>query len=207
MVTTQRIKRLFDLLVCVPALILSLPVQGGVAAIVFLQLGRPILFKQERAGQYGRAFVMAKFRTMRPVDPARGWTDDTSRMTSVGRFLRSTSLDELPTLLNVLRGDMSLVGPRPLLLQYLDRYSPEQSRRHEVKPGLTGLAQVGGRNALTWEKKFELDVSYVDTLSMRRDLSIVAATFSLVIRRVGITSGDHCTMHEFMGTSAEGGNP
>ena len=136
---------------------------------------------------------------MRPIDPTRGWTDDASRLTPFGTLLRSTSLDELPTLWNVVRGDMSLVGPRPLLVQYLERYTPTQSRRHEARPGLTGLAQVSGRNALTWEEKLALDVEYVDRQSLQLDLHILIRTIRAVVRRDGISAQGAATMPEFMG--------
>lgn len=197
-------KRLFDLAVGIPALILSLPVQALVAVAVAVKLGRPVLFKQERPGLHGKPFEMRKFRSMRPVDESRGWTDDASRMTPFGAKLRSTSLDELPALWNVVRGDMSLVGPRPLLMRYLPRYTPFQARRHEVKPGLTGLAQVSGRNAVTWERRFELDVEYVDTWTIRGDLRIIGQTIRTVLRRDGITEDGEVSMTEFMGTPEPG---
>ncbi len=197
-------KRLFDLAVGIPALILSLPVQALVAVAVAVRLGRPVLFKQERPGLHGKPFEMRKFRSMRPVDESRGWTDDASRMTPFGAKLRSTSLDELPALWNVVRGDMSLVGPRPLLMRYLPRYTAFQARRHEVKPGLTGLAQVSGRNAVTWERRFELDVEYVDTWTIRGDLKIIGQTLRTVLRRDGITEDGEVSMTEFMGSAAPG---
>jgi lipopolysaccharide/colanic/teichoic acid biosynthesis glycosyltransferase len=150
----------------------------------------------------GVPFTMRKFRTMLPVDEARGFTDDSSRMTSFGRTLRSTSLDELPTLWNVIRGDMSLVGPRPLLMKYLPLYSPEQARRHEVRPGLTGLAQISGRNAISWEDKFRLDVQYIERRSLRMDLQILRDTVRAVVRREGITETGSATMTEFRGEGA-----
>jgi lipopolysaccharide/colanic/teichoic acid biosynthesis glycosyltransferase len=179
-------KRALDLAISVPALLVSLPIQAGVAAAVAIKLGRPVLFRQMRPGLHGEPFEMIKFRTMRVVDPSRGWIDDASRMTGFGRVLRSTSLDELPSLWNVVRGDMSLVGPRPLLLEYVERYTPHQARRHNVRPGLTGLAQVSGRNGLSWDDKFNLDVEYVDRRSMRLDLKILLATVRVVVRRDGI---------------------
>ncbi|WP_241249691.1 sugar transferase [Rhodococcus sp. X156] len=192
-------KRAFDLAVTVPAFVLSLPAQAAVAAVIAVKLGRPVLFTQTRPGLHGRPFTMVKFRTMLPVDPARGWTDDASRMTPLGRLLRATSVDELPTLWNIVRGDMSLVGPRPLLMQYLDRYSPEQARRHDVRPGLTGLAQVSGRNALSWEEKFRLDVKYIATQSLALDLKILWRTVRSVLRRDGISADGEVTMPEFLG--------
>jgi lipopolysaccharide/colanic/teichoic acid biosynthesis glycosyltransferase len=195
-------KRLLDLAIAVPAYVVSLPVQAAVALLVIRRLGRPVLFAQQRPGMDGVPFTMRKFRTMLPVDEARGFTDDSSRMTSFGRTLRSTSLDELPTLWNVIRGDMSLVGPRPLLMKYLPLYSPEQARRHEVRPGLTGLAQISGRNAISWEDKFRLDVEYVERRSLRMDLQILRETVRAVVRREGITETGSATMTEFRGEGA-----
>lgn len=195
-------KRVFDLVVGIPALILSLPIQAVVAVAVAVKLGRPVLFKQVRPGLAGTPFEMRKFRSMRPVDPARGWVDDASRMTPFGAKLRSTSLDELPALWNVIRGDMSLVGPRPLLMKYLPLYSPFQARRHEVKPGLTGLAQVSGRNAVTWDRRFELDVRYVDTWTIRGDIAILKDTVAAVLHRDGITATGEVSMPEFTGDTA-----
>jgi lipopolysaccharide/colanic/teichoic acid biosynthesis glycosyltransferase len=192
-------KRVFDVIVGGAALIVSLPIQALVALAVAVKLGRPVLFKQVRPGLGGQPFQMRKFRSMRPVDPARGWTDDASRMTPFGAKLRSTSLDELPALWNVVRGDMSLVGPRPLLMKYLPLYSTAQARRHEVKPGLTGLAQISGRNAVTWQRRFELDVQYVDTWTIRGDLAILAETVATVLRRDGITEEGAASMTEFTG--------
>ena len=197
-------KRALDLALGVPALLLSLPAQGVVALVILLRLGRPVLFRQTRPGLNAEPFDLVKFRTMRPVDPAQGWTDDPSRMTRLGAFLRSTSLDELPTLWNVVRGDLSLVGPRPLLTQYLGRYSPEQARRHEVLPGLTGLAQVSGRNALTWEDKFRFDIAYVDQCSPRLDLRIILQTVRSLLHPEGINAPGSVTMQEFMGDQRGG---
>ncbi|KRE43813.1 sugar transferase [Knoellia sp. Soil729] len=192
-------KRLIDLVVSVPALVLSLPVQAAVAVAVRRKLGSPVLFSQERPGLGGRMFVMRKFRTMMATDPRKGLVTDADRLTPFGIFLRSTSLDELPTLWNIVRGDMSLVGPRPLLVQYLGRYSPEQARRHQVRPGLTGLAQVSGRNAVGWEQRLALDVEYVDNHTMRGDLAIIGRTVAAVLRRDGIAAEGDVTMPEFMG--------
>ena len=192
-------KRVLDLAVAVPVFVASLPVQGVVALLVGRRLGRPVLFAQERPGLHGAPFTMRKFRTMLPVDESLGRTDDASRMTSLGRVLRSTSLDELPTLWNVIRGEMSLVGPRPLLMHYLPLYSPEQARRHEVRPGLTGLAQVNGRNAISWTEKLRLDVDYVDRRSLRLDLLILRDTVAAVLRRDGISAAGSVTMPEFRG--------
>lgn len=199
---SARTKRLIDLAVAVPAFAVSLPVQGAIAVLVARKLGRPVLFRQRRPGLHGRPFTMVKFRTMLAPDPAAGRVDDADRMTAFGAALRATSLDELPTLLNVIRGDMSLVGPRPLLMQYLDRYTPEQARRHEVRPGLTGLAQVSGRNAIEWDDKLALDVEYVDRRSLRLDLRILLLTVRQVVRRDGITAPGHVTTAEFMGSRA-----
>lgn len=194
-------KRALDLALTVPTAVLSLPVQAVIALAVRRTMGSPVLFRQPRPGLHGQVFEMVKFRTMRHPDPARGVVDDADRLTRVGRLLRATSLDELPSLWNIVRGDMSLVGPRPLLVRYLDRYTPEQARRHEVRPGLTGLAQVSGRNALTWERKLELDVEYVDHHTLRGDLRILSATVGKVLRRDGISGDDSETMTEFWGTT------
>lgn len=202
--TSYRFKRPLDLALAIILCVLSLPIQAMVAMLVRMRLGSPVIFRQARPGAGGELFELRKFRTMRPVDPNRGWVDDASRMTPFGAWLRSTSLDELPTLWNVVRGDMSLVGPRPLLTQYLDRYTPEQARRHEVRPGMTGLAQVSGRNALTWEQKFALDVRYVDTQSLLLDMRILLKTVLSVLRRDGIQAEGHATMDEFQGSVGPG---
>jgi len=196
-------KRLFDLAIAVPALLVSLPVQAIVAILVMRDLGRPVLFRQVRPGLDARPFELVKFRSMHRVDAAQGWTDDTSRMTPLGATLRATSLDELPTLWNVVRGDMSLVGPRPLLSQYLERYTPEQSRRHQVRPGITGLAQVSGRNGLPWDEKLALDVEYVVHQSLHLDIKIILATVAAVLRRRGISSEGQATTTEFLGSAIE----
>lgn len=194
-------KRLLDLTLGLPALLLSLPVQAVVAGIVRVKLGSPVLFRQMRPGLNGDPFEMVKFRSMLPVDAARGWIDDASRLTPLGRTLRSLSLDELPALWNVVRGDMSLVGPRPLLMQYLDRYTAEQARRHDVRPGLTGLAQVSGRNLVAWDDRFRLDTEYVRRQSLRLDLTIMAKTVIAVVRREGVSGDKTATMTEFMGST------
>lgn len=194
------LKRGVDLVLGVPALVLTAPLQGVVAAAVAIDLGRPVLFRQQRPGLGGRPFELVKFRTMRRYDEARGWTDDAARLTPFGRWLRSTSLDELPTLWNVVRGDMSLVGPRPLLMQYLDRYTAEQARRHEVRPGMTGLAQVMGRNSIGWEHRLAIDVEYVETHTLRGDLVLIWRTVSTVLHRRGISADGEATMAEFRGT-------
>lgn len=198
----DRSKRLFDLALSVPVFVASLPVQAMVGALVRVRLGSPVLFRQRRPGLHGLPFELVKFRTMHPVENQRGWVDDASRMTRLGRALRSSSLDELPSLWNVIRGEMSLVGPRPLLMEYLERYTPAQDRRHDVRPGLTGLAQVSGRNALSWEEKFRLDVEYVDHQSLKLDLRILAVTTIAVLRRQGISSEGHVTATEFKGSMA-----
>lgn len=191
------VKRAIDLGLSAVALVVSAPVQAAVAVTVLVAHGRPVYFRQPRPGRDGLVFELVKFRTMRDPDDQR--LDDADRLTPVGRFLRSTSLDELPTLWNVLRGDMSLVGPRPLLVAYLDRYTPEQARRHEVRPGVTGLAQVSGRNALAWQDRFALDVDYVDQRSLALDLSILWRTAGAVLRQRGITGAGEATMSEFVG--------
>jgi lipopolysaccharide/colanic/teichoic acid biosynthesis glycosyltransferase len=193
-------KRLFDLALAVPALTVLLPVLVMVVLLVRLKLGRPTFFHQQRPGLQGHPFLLLKFRTMTDAcDPLGNLLPDAERLTPFGRFLRSTSLDELPELLNVLKGEMSLVGPRPLLMHYLPLYTPEQMRRHDSKPGLTGWAQVNGRNALTWEQKFALDVWYVDHQSLWLDLKIIALTVWKIGKREGINQPDHATAHEFRG--------
>lgn len=194
------LKRFFDILVSVLVLILSMPVIFGVALLVRKKLGSPIFFRQIRPGMHGKSFEMIKFRTMKDsVDLTGNALPDSERLTSFGQFLRSTSLDELPELWNVLKGDMSLVGPRPLLLEYLPLYSKEQRRRHEVRPGLTGLAQVNGRNAISWEEKFKLDVWYVDNQSFLLDLKILVLTVKKVLVRDGISGEGEATMSKFTG--------
>lgn len=191
------IKRLLDIVASAVALVLLSPVIALVAITVALRLGRPVLFVQPRPGRDGRVFLLRKFRSMRDVDEARGLVSDADRLTSFGRALRATSLDELPSLWNVLRGDMSIVGPRPLLVEYLPRYTPQQARRHEVRPGITGLAQANGRNALSWEDKFALDVEYVDNRSLGLDARIILATLRAVIVREGISAEGQATMTKF----------
>lgn len=197
----ERAKRAFDLALAGPVFVVTLPVQAAAAAAVRLTMGRPVFFRQQRPGKDGVPFEMVKLRTMLLPDPERGLVSDEDRITNVGRFLRSTSLDELPTLWNVIRGDMSLVGPRPLLMQYLDRYAQDQARRHEVRPGLTGLAQVNGRNALSWEEKFRYDVEYVDHHPLLGDVRILLDTVLQVLRREGISADHSATMPEFMGST------
>ncbi len=194
-------KRLFDFALTVPEMILLSPVLAVIAVLVWINLGRPVLFRQVRPGLGGRPFTIYKFRTMMDARGADdGLLPDGERLTRFGHFLRAASLDELPELFNVIKGDMSIVGPRPLLMQYLDRYTPEQTRRHEVKPGLTGWAQINGRNAITWEEKFNLDIWYVDNLSVTLDIRILFFTVTKVFRREGISADGEATMKEFMGT-------
>jgi len=193
-------KRLLDVLLSGVALVLLAPVLLALAIAVRVKLGAPVLFRQRRPGFRGRPFVLLKFRSMSSQTDSEGrLLPDSERLGSFGKALRATSLDELPEFWNVLRGDMSLVGPRPLLVEYLDRYSPEQARRHECRPGLTGLAQVGGRNALTWSAKFSLDVWYVDHVSLRLDASILWRTIRSVLRREGIAAQGEATMPPFGG--------
>jgi len=194
------IKRAFDLVLTIPVFILFSPILAMIAILAWLSLGCPILFQQQRPGRSGRPFTVFKFRTMTDARDSEGdLRPDAERLTRFGRFLRATSIDELPELWNVLKGDMSLVGPRPLLMQYLDRYTPEQARRHEVKPGITGWAQVNGRNAITWEEKFKLDVWYVDNWSLWLDIKIIGMTIWKILKREGISHPGQATMEEFMG--------
>ena len=198
--TFQLKKRLFDLTVAVPSVIILSPLLVFIGFLVRLKIGSPVLFKQVRPGLYGRPFTIYKFRTMTDKRDGNGnLLPDGERLTSLGRFLRGTSMDELPELFNVVKGDMSIVGPRPLLMQYLDRYTPEQARRHEVRPGITGWAQVNGRNAISWEDKFKLDVWYVDHVSLWLDLKIVAMTLWKVLKREGISQPGCSTAAEFKG--------
>ena len=193
-------KRAIDIVASAFGLLALSPVLLVLAVLVAVKLGTPVLFTQARPGRYGRVFRLHKFRTMTDVRGENGeLLSDSERLTSFGRLLRSTSLDELPEFWNVLKGDMSLVGPRPLLVEYLDRYTPEQARRHEVRPGITGLAQVSGRNELSWDERFALDVWYVDNHSLWLDLKILAMTIWKVVRRTGVSSPGHATMPEFAG--------
>jgi lipopolysaccharide/colanic/teichoic acid biosynthesis glycosyltransferase len=205
--THDHAKRAFDLTIAVLLFILTLPVQAATALVIRSRLGRPVLFRQERPGLHGEPFEIVKFRTMLDVDPELDRISDASRMTALGVWLRATSIDELPTLRNIIRGDMSLVGPRPLLMRYLERYTPEQARRHEVRPGLTGLAQVSGRNALSWEDKFRLDVHYVNHHNLPGDLKILLATVTSVLKRDGINAAGEATMPEFLGTNGQKESP
>lgn len=196
-------KRFFDLALTLSGIILILPLMVLVALLVKSRLGSPILFKQVRPGLHGKPFTMYKFRTMTDArDSSGNLLPDSQRLTRLGKFLRAASLDELPELWNVLKGDMSLVGPRPLLMQYLKRYTPEQARRHEVKPGVTGWAQVNGRNSISWEDKFRLDVWYVDNCSIFIDIKIIMMTLKKVLKREGISAVGEATMPEFMGITA-----
>ena len=203
-------KRAFDIASSGLGLIAIAPLLAVVAVLVRLKLGSPVLFSQKRPGLGGRIFTLWKFRTMTNARDAMGnLLPDSDRLTHFGRFLRSSSRDELPELWNVLRGEMSLVGPRPLLVSYLERYTPEQARRHEVRPGITGLAQVSGRNAASWEEKFRLDTWYVDHRSMMLDIHILLRTVTIVLRREGVSSPGSVTMDEFKpaGRIASGRKP
>ena len=194
------VKRCFDIVVSLFGLIFFGPLFVLIAIIVYFKMGRPVLFKQDRPGMNGEIFRMYKFRTMRDgFDKAGNVLPDAERLTGFGDFLRASSLDELPELINVLKGEMSLVGPRPLLVRYLERYSAEQMRRHEAKPGITGWAQVNGRNAISWTQKFSYDVWYVDNHSFWLDMKILFMTFFKVFKKEGISSDSHVTMEEFMG--------
>jgi len=198
-------KRAFDLLVIFVTAPVWLSVVGIVAALVRWKIGSPVLFKQKRPGQNACIFELLKFRTMLDTRGADGKPlSDYERLTPVGRILRATSVDELPELINVLRGEMSLVGPRPLLTQYLDRYSPRQARRHEVPPGITGLAQVKGRNSLSWPEKFEWDVKYVENHSIWLDIKILCMTVGTVLSRRGINANGDATMPEFVPNQGSG---
>jgi sugar transferase EpsL len=194
-------KKSIDLLLIAIALIIIAPLIIPIAILVKIKLGSPVLFSQDRPGYQGQIFKMYKFRTMTDDRDAEGnLLPDSDRLTPFGQWLRSTSLDELPELFNVLKGDMSLVGPRPLLVRYLDRYTPEQARRHEVKPGITGWAQVNGRNAISWEEKFKLDVWYVDHVSLWLDIKILFLTVWKVLKKDGISQEGNATMEEFTGS-------
>jgi sugar transferase EpsL len=195
------LKRCFDLAVASTLLIIALPVLALVAILVRAYLGKPVLFKQIRPGLAGRPFAVYKFRTMTDEKDAQGnLLPDAVRLTRFGLFLRRTSLDELPQLINVVRGELSLVGPRPLLMEYLPLYNAEQARRHEVKPGITGWAQVNGRNAISWEEKFKLDVWYVDHHSFLLDMKILILTLKKVFASKDISAKDHATMPVFKGS-------
>ena len=196
-------KRALDVTAAAAGLVATSPITVPAALAIRATMGSPVLFRQQRPGLHGKPFEMCKFRTMRSPKPGEdALATDGQRLTALGKFLRSTSIDELPTLLNVLRGDMSLVGPRPLLMRYLERYTPEQARRHDVKPGVTGWAQINGRNAISWEKKFELDVWYVDHQSLWLDVKILSSTVGKVLQRSGIQHEGQATMSEFMGSAS-----
>lgn len=193
-------KRGLDISVSLVGLVLTAPAQALIAVLIRYRLGAPVLFRQDRPGKHERVFELVKFRTMLEPNIAAGLLDDEQRLTRLGGILRSTSLDELPTLWNVLKGDMSLVGPRPLLVDYLPLYTTHQRRRHDVRPGVTGLAQVNGRNAITWDSKLDLDVEYVDRRSLWLDLQILGQTFRAVFTRSGITADGLATTTRFEGS-------
>ncbi len=194
------LKRLFDIIAAITGLVLLSPLLLFLAAAARLKIGSPVLFRQQRPGLNGKSFTIYKFRTMDVYDSKGSPLPDDERLPAFGKFLRSTSLDELPELFNVLKGNMSIVGPRPLMTKYLDRYTPKQAGRHQVKPGITGWAQVNGRNAVSWEDKFRLDVWYVDNWSLYIDLKIILKSFALVFKRTGVTQDGRATVDEFMGT-------
>lgn len=201
MLYSKYIKRLLDIILSLAALIILLPIMGVIAVLVGTKLGRPVIFKQDRPGKDEKIFTMYKFRSMTDERDENGeLLSDGVRLTKFGKILRSTSLDELPELFNILKGDMSIVGPRPLLVQYLPLYNEDQKRRHEVRPGLTGLAQVCGRNGICWEEKLKLDVEYLNTIGVIGDLKIIMSTLKNVIFRVNINSEGSITMEPFRGT-------
>lgn len=197
-------KRFFDYLLTLPGIVIISPIIVLTTLLVRIKIGVPVLFTQERPGLHGRTFRIYKYRTMTDERDANGnLLSDADRLVPFGRFLRSTSLDELPELINVLKGDMSLVGPRPLLMEYLDRYTAEQARRHEMRPGITGWAQVNGRNAISWEDKFKLDVWYVDNQSLWLDVKILFLTLWKTVKRENISQEGQATMSKFMGTGQD----
>lgn len=201
-------KRICDLVVCSLGGALLFPLILIIALLVRIKLGSPVIFRQQRPGLDGKPFMLWKFRTMTDEKDSDGQLlPDAERLTTFGKFLRSTSLDELPTLCNVFKGEMSLVGPRPLLMKYLSVYTPEQMRRHDVLPGITGWAQANGRNAISWEEKFAKDVWYVENQSLAVDLKTIWLTISAVIKREGISQSNHVTMPEFRGSALESGDP
>lgn len=197
MVRYDMLKRLFDVVGSIVLLILTLPIQAVIALAVRLKLGRPVIYRQLRPGRDGKPFTLLKFRTMKVAEVGDELGTEEDRLVPLGRKLRSTSLDELPTLWNVLVGDMSFIGPRPLLMSYLPLYTATQCRRHEVRPGITGLAQVSGRNSLSWEKKFDLDVQYVDSRSLALDLEVLLRTAKTVASREGVTGKDGLVVGPF----------
>ena len=197
----KALKSVFDRLSALLLVILTLPLMLIISILVLWNFGLPVLFLQRRPGKFGKEFVLIKFRTMLNVNPARGLISDEDRLTRFGKLLRKTSLDELPSLLNVLTGSMSFVGPRPLLVEYLEKYSPEQARRHEVLPGITGLAQVNGRNSLSWDEKFVFDIFYVNNISFWLDIRILVKTMKIVFLREGTNSPGHATMPKFQDES------
>ena len=198
------IKRPQDFLCAGAAVLVLSPVMAATAVLVRVKLGKPVLFKQERPGKDGKIFLLYKFRTMTDARDEKGeLLPDEVRLTKFGKMLRSTSLDELPELFNILKGDMAVVGPRPLLVRYLPRYNEHQARRHEVRPGFTGLAQVNGRNAISWNDKIDWDVKYVDHISFAGDWKIIFKTVFAVLKREGISSATNATMEEFMGNTAD----
>ena len=193
-------KRFFDILLCTLAVVILSPVLLVVAILVRIKLGSPILFKQKRPGKNEKIFTLYKFRTMTDKKDKNGeLLSDSERLTKFGKFLRSTSLDELPELINIIKGDMSLIGPRPLLVEYLELYNEEQKHRHDVRPGLTGLAQVNGRNAIDWDEKFKYDIEYVKSISFKNDLKIILQTIVKVFEREGISGKGSDTMEKFEG--------
>lgn len=197
-------KRVFDFFCALTGIILLLPLIGVTALLIRSKLGSPVIFKQTRPGLHGKPFELYKFRTMTDARDENGeLLPDSIRLTTFGKFIRKASLDEFPQLINVLKGDLSLVGPRPLLMEYLDLYTPEQARRHEVKPGITGWAQVNGRNAISWEEKFRLDVWYVDHQSFWLDIKILYMTVLKVFKSEGISQEGHVTIEKFNGSSAQ----
>ncbi|ANE45411.1 hypothetical protein SY83_02695 [Paenibacillus swuensis] len=195
-------KRIIDLSVALVILLLAMPLMVFVALLIRYRLGSPVLYKQQRPGRYGKPFGLYKFRSMSDNKDASGiLLPDELRLTSFGKFIRSTSIDELPQFINILKGDLSLVGPRPLLMEYLSLYTKEQHRRHDVKPGITGWAQINGRNGLTWETKFEHDLWYVDHHSLKLDFYIMLRTINIVVRRENVANETHVTMPKFTGNA------
>lgn len=195
------LKRTFDVIIALIALILGLPLLILISIIIFVNLGTPIFFTQDRVGKNNKIFKIIKFRSM--LEPTKNMITDEQRLTTFGKFLRSTSLDELPELINILKGDMSLVGPRPLLVHYIPLYSDEQARRHEILPGITGWAQINGRNAISWEEKFKLDVWYVDNHNFWLDIKIIALTAIKILRREGVNAKESASMPQFLGSKKD----